>query len=351
MKNTRFLKALNREPVDRPPVWLMRQAGRYLPEYLALRAQEPNFMKFCKRIDLVTEAVMQPLARFDLDAAILFSDILTVPQAMGAALSVEPNIGPVVHEPIRTERQIANLHADSIDDLNYVFDAVSHIKKALNNTVPLIGFAGSPWTIATYLVEGGSSKLFQVIKKMAYAEPVMLHHLLTKITELTIAYLNAQVEAGADVIQVFDSWGGVLSTPAFKEFSLQYLQRIVDGVYREYEGRKIPLILFTKGGGAWLEDLADTGCDALGLDWTVDIAKARSRVGDRVALQGNMDPSVLLSTPQAVGREAHRILHEATDAPGFIFNLGHGIDKNTPIENVNAMLTPLTQKKLQTEHG
>jgi uroporphyrinogen decarboxylase len=295
-------------------------------------------MQFCRRTDLVTEAVMQPLRRFDLDAAILFSDILTVPQAMGADLSVEPNIGPIVKDPITTELQIAKLRADAIDELDYVFDAVKSIKKALNDDVPLIGFAGSPWTIATYLVEGGSSKLFQVIKKMMYSAPAMLRHLLLKITELTIAYLNAQIEAGVDVIQVFDSWGGVLSTPAYHEFSLRYLKLIVDGVYHEYDGRKIPIILFTKGGGQWLQSIANTGCDALGLDWTVDLATAFDTVNGKVALQGNIDPSVLLSTPIAVRDETQRILNEAGNKPGFIVNLGHGIDRKTPIDNVNAMM-------------
>lgn len=338
MNQSRFLKALQRQPVDRAPIWMMRQAGRYLPEYLELRQQEPNFMQFCQRIDLVTEAVLQPLRRFGLDAAILFSDILTVPKAMGADLDILPGEGPKVYAPIRTIEQIQALNEDNVDDLHYVFAAVESIKSALNDTVPLIGFAGSPWTIACYMVEGQSSKLYHHIKKMAYAEPKSLHLLLEKITSLTIRYLNAQVEAGAQVLQVFDSWGGVLSTPAYKAFSLRYLQRIANEVYRHYEGRDIPLIFFTKGGGQWLECLADTGCDALGLDWTVDINQAFDRVGDRVALQGNLDPAVLLSTPEAVTTEAKRILAEVDGRPGFIFNLGHGIDRSTPIANVQALM-------------
>lgn len=340
--HNRFLNALNCQPVDRAPIWMMRQAGRYLPEYLELRKQEPNFMQFCQRIDLVTEAVLQPLRRFPLDAAILFSDILTVPKAMGADLDILPGEGPKVYDPIRSQRQVTALSDDAIDDLHYVFAAVESIKAALADSLPLIGFAGSPWTIACYMVEGQSSKLFQHIKKMAYSEPQLLHQLLEKITSLTIRYLNAQIEAGADVVQVFDSWGGVLSTPAYQEFSLRYLQKIVKGVYREYQGKRIPIILFTKGGGQWLEYLADTGCDALGVDWTVDLAQAFQRVGTHVALQGNLDPSVLLATPEAVQREAQRILEQAQGQPGFIFNLGHGIDRHTPIENVTALMQAVT---------
>jgi uroporphyrinogen decarboxylase len=341
IKNDRLLRALRRETVDRTPVWMMRQAGRYLPEYLAVRKKEPNFMAFCRDIDAVCEVTLQPLERFPLDAAIIFSDILTVPEAMGAPLTIEPGRGPIVHQPIRDEKAVAALTTESVAELEYVFTAIRRVKQALAGRVPLFGFCGSPWTIASYMVEGGSSKLFHHLKRMIYSQPALAHQLLQKITDLTVVYLNEQVKAGADVLQVFDSWGGVLTPSAYREFSLRYMQQIVDRVERQRGDVQVPIILFTKGGGQWLELMADTGANGLGLDWTVDIASARTRVGDRVALQGNLDPAILLSTPEAVQRETQRILSAFGSGSGHIFNLGHGIDRHTPIENVQAMFEVL----------
>lgn len=341
IKNDRLLRALRRETVDRTPVWMMRQAGRYLPEYLAVRKKEPNFMAFCRDIDAVCEVTLQPLERFPLDAAIIFSDILTVPEAMGAPLTIEPGRGPIVHQPIRDEKAVAALTTESVAELEYVFTAIRRVKQALAGRVPLFGFCGSPWTIASYMVEGGSSKLFHHLKRMIYSQPALAHQLLQKITDLTVVYLNEQVKAGADVLQVFDSWGGVLTPSAYREFSLRYMQQIVDRVERQRGDVQVPIILFTKGGGQWLELMADTGANGLGLDWTVDIASARNRVGDRVALQGNLDPAILLSTPEAVQRETQRILSAFGSGSGHIFNLGHGIDRHTPIENVQAMFEVL----------
>ncbi len=335
VENDRLIRALLRQPVDRTPVWMMRQAGRYLPEYRAVRKKLPNFMQFCRTIDAVTEVTLQPLERFALDAAIIFSDILTVPQAMGIDLAIEPQRGPVIHNPITSASDVEKLHSDSVAELQYVADAIRSVKKALNNRVPLIGFAGSPWTIATYVVEGGSSKLFHTIKRMMYAEPKLLHALLQKITDLTIDYLHMQMDAGVDVIQVFDSWGGVLSGNAYQEFSLNYMRRIVEALKLKDPNK--PVILFTKGGGQWLELMADTGCDALGLDWITDLHVARQRVGHQVALQGNLDPAVLLSTPEAVTTETKKVLAAYGEGTGHVFNLGHGINKDTPIENVEAM--------------
>ncbi|MDF1796540.1 MAG: uroporphyrinogen decarboxylase [Coxiellaceae bacterium] len=335
VENDRLIRALLRQPVDRTPVWMMRQAGRYLPEYRAVRKKLPNFMQFCRTIDAVTEVTLQPLERFALDAAIIFSDILTVPQAMGIDLAIEPQRGPVIHNPVTSAADVEKLSSNTVAELQYVSDAIISVKKALNSRVPLIGFAGSPWTIATYMVEGGSSKLFHVIKRMMYAEPKLMHALLQKITDLTIDYLAMQVDAGVDVLQIFDSWGGVLSTTAYQTFSLHYMQCIVKAL--RSKGVKIPIILFTKGGGQWLELMAATGCDALGLDWTTDLALARQRVGDQVALQGNLDPAVLLSTPEAVAAETKKVLDAYGEGTGHVFNLGHGINKDTPIENVEAM--------------
>lgn len=335
VENDRFIRALLRQPVDRTPVWMMRQAGRYLPEYRALRKKLPNFMQFCRNVDAVTEVTLQPLERFALDAAIIFSDILTVPQAMGIDLAIEPQRGPVIHNPVSNAADVEKLHNNTVAELQYVADAIVSVKKALNNRVPLIGFAGSPWTIATYMVEGGSSKLFHCIKRMMYAEPKLLHALLQKITDLTIDYLNMQIDAGVDAVQIFDSWGGVLSGSAYKEFSLSYMQRIVEAL--KLKDVKVPVILFTKGGGQWLELMAATGCEALGLDWTTDLTVARQRVGDQVALQGNLDPAVLLSTPEAAAAETKKVLDAYGEGSGHVFNLGHGINKDTPIENVEAM--------------
>lgn len=294
IENDRYLRALLRQPVDRTPVWLMRQAGRYLPEYRALRAEAGDFMTLCQNPELACEVTLQPLRRFELDAAILFSDILTIPDAMGLGLSFGAGEGPKFARTIQHQRDVDTLPVpDPEIELRYVMDAVKAIKRALVQRIPLIGFSGSPWTLATYMVEGGSSKQFSRIKQMMYREPQLLHGLLQKLADSVTLYLNAQIAAGADAVMIFDTWGGVLSHQDYQTFSLQYMTQIVQGISRQHEGRTIPVTLFTKGGGQWLELIAASGCDAIGLDWTTDIASARQRIGDKVALQGNMDPAVL----------------------------------------------------------
>ena len=326
LKNDRFLRALMREPVDVTPVWMMRQAGRYLPEYRATRAQAGDFLSLCKNKELACEVTIQPLERYALDAAILFSDILTIPDAMGLGLYFEVGEGPKFKKVIRTEADVDALPVPkSAADLDYVMDAVKTIRSELNGRVPLIGFSGSPWTLATYMVEGGSSKDFRHIKQMMYATPEVLHQLLDKLAQSVTDYLNEQIKAGAQAVQIFDTWGGALSGPMYREFSLKYMQKIANGLIRESEGRKVPLIMFTKNGGQWLEAMADAGADALGLDWTTNIDDARARVGDKVALQGNMDPSVLYGTPERIRAEVADILARYGSGPGHVFNLGHGI--------------------------
>lgn len=326
LKNDRFLRALLRQPVDMTPVWMMRQAGRYLPEYRATRARAGDFMALCKNPELACEVTLQPLERFDLDAAILFSDILTVPDAMGLGLYFESGEGPRFRKSVRSLEDVDALTMPDADsDLGYVMAAVRTIRAALGGRVPLIGFSGSPWTLATYMVEGGSSKDFRAIKRLMFSEPQTLHALLDKLTLAVIDYLNAQIRAGAQAVQIFDTWGGVLNTPCYRAFSLEYMQKIVAGLVKEHEGRQVPVILFTKNGGAWLEMIADTGCHAVGLDWTVEIGRARERIGGRVALQGNMDPSALYGAPDAIRAEVARILTDFGAGPGHVFNLGHGI--------------------------
>ena len=324
--NDRYLRALLRQPVDMTPVWMMRQAGRYLPEYRAIRAQAGDFMSLCRHPELACEVTLQPLRRYALDAAILFSDILTIPDAMGLGLSFGQGEGPRFAKPIASLQDVAQLPIpDPEGELRYVMDAVRTIRRELAGEVPLIGFAGSPWTLATYMVEGGSSKTFTRIKQMMVCEPQTLHALLAKLAESVCLYLNAQVAAGAQSLMLFDTWGGVLSTPAYREFSLDYMARIVDGLTRQSEGRIVPITLFTKNGGQWLEAIAETGCDAIGLDWTVDLAAARARVGERVALQGNMDPAMLYAPAARIEQEVERILAEFGAGSGHVFNLGHGI--------------------------
>ncbi|MAE04204.1 MAG: uroporphyrinogen decarboxylase [Porticoccaceae bacterium] len=326
LKNDRFLKALARQPVDRTPIWMMRQAGRYLPEYRATRSQAGDFMSLCKNTELACEVTLQPLERYDLDAAILFSDILTIPDAMGLGLYFEEGEGPKFRKPVRTEADIEQLNVvDTASDLAYVTDAVAMIRRELHGRVPLIGFSGSPWTLATYMIEGQSSRDFARAKTMLYTQPELMHQLLDKLALSVIDYLNAQISAGAQVVQIFDTWGGALSHAAYLEFSLAYMQKIVSGMIKHAEGRDVPVILFTKGGGHWLEAMAETGCDALGLDWTVDIGAARARVGNQVALQGNMDPAVLRSDPARIEAEVATILQSFGTGSGHIFNLGHGI--------------------------
>ncbi|MBA5239092.1 uroporphyrinogen decarboxylase [Pectobacterium aroidearum] len=339
LKNDRYLRALLRQPVDVTPVWMMRQAGRYLPEYKATRAQAGDFMSLCKNAELACEVTLQPLRRYALDAAILFSDILTIPDAMGLGLYFEAGEGPRFHSPITSHADVVNLPIpDPEQELGYVMNAVRTIRKNLAGEVPLIGFSGSPWTLATYMVEGGSSKAFTVIKKMMFAEPKTLHLLLDKLADSVILYLNAQIRAGAQAVMVFDTWGGALSGRDYKEFSLRYMHKIVDGLQRENEGRRVPVTLFTKGGGQWLEAMAETGCDALGLDWTSDIADARRRVGDRVALQGNMDPSMLYADPARIEQEVASILAGFGQGNGHVFNLGHGIHQDVPPEHAGVFV-------------
>ncbi|UUX96072.1 uroporphyrinogen decarboxylase [Aquabacterium sp. J223] len=343
--NDSFLRACLRRPTDHTPVWLMRQAGRYLPEYRATRAKAGSFMGLATDPGHATEVTLQPLERYPLDAAILFSDILTVPDAMGLGLSFAEGEGPRFARPLRDEAAIAALQVPDLDRLRYVFDAVSSIRRALNGRVPLIGFSGSPWTLACYMVEGGGSDDYRTVKTLLYSRPDLMHRLLEVNARAVAAYLNAQVEAGAQALMVFDSWGGVLSDPAFRRFSLAYTRQVVQSLTRHADGREVPVIVFTKGGGLWLEAIADTGCDVVGVDWTVDLAQARRRVGDRVALQGNLDPAALFAPPDAVAAEARAVL-DAFGPPqgpdgrwaGHIFNLGHGISQHTPPEHVQALV-------------
>ncbi len=339
LQNDTFLKALMRQPTDYTPVWMMRQAGRYLPEYRQSRKNAGSFLQLCKNADFATEVTMQPLDRYPLlDAAILFSDILTVPDAMGLGLYFEEGEGPKFERTLQLEADIKKLTVPDMGKLQYVFDAVSQIRKTLNGRLPLIGFTGSPWTLATYMVEGKGKTDFLTIKKMAYARPDLLHHILDTTAQTVIQYLNAQIAAGAQAVMIFDSWGGALSHDAYKEFSLNYMQKIVDGLTKTNDGRVVPSVVFTKGGGLWLEAQAAIGADALGLDWTVDIGSARQRVGAQVALQGNLDPAILLSTPEAIEKEVVKVLQSYGHGHGHVFNLGHGITQLTPPENAAAML-------------
>ncbi len=348
LKNDRFLRALSREPVDVTPVWMMRQAGRYLPEYRATRAKAGDFMSVCTNPQLACEVTMQPLERYPLDAAILFSDILTIPDAMGQGLYFETGEGPRFKKVISTEADVDALKPlKANDDLSYVMDAVRTIRSELNGRVPLIGFSGSPWTLATYMVEGGSSKDFAKVKTMAFDQPEVMHKLLTVLADSVIDYLNAQIDAGAQAVQIFDTWGGALSGPAYQAFSLQYMTKIVAGLKRENEGRKVPVILFTKNGGQWLEHIADSGCDALGLDWTTDIDNARARVGNKVALQGNMDPAILNASPKAIRAEVARILAQYGNGEGHVFNLGHGITPGVSPENAGVFINAVHEFSAQ----
>lgn len=340
LKNDTLLRALTRQPIEYTPVWLMRQAGRYLAEYNETRAKAGNFLALCKNPDFATEVTMQPLARFPLDAAILFSDILTIPDAMGLGLYFAEGEGPMFERPLREERDIHALKVpDPSAELCYVMDAVSQIRRTLNNEVPLIGFSGSPFTLACYMVEGRGGTDFRQIKTMMYKQPELLHHILDINARAVTAYLNAQIESGAQVAMIFDTWGGALSHMAYQEFSLRYMKQILSGLKREQEGACVPSVVFTKGGGLWLESIADSGCDALGLDWTIDIGEARRRVGDKVALQGNLDPSILFSSPEVISREVEHILASYGKGSGHVFNLGHGISQFTPPESAAALVS------------
>ena len=339
LKNDLLLRALMREPVPRTPMWIMRQAGRYLPEYRETRAQAGDFMSLCRNPELACEVTMQPLRRYALDAAILFSDILTVPDAMGLGLYFVTGEGPKFRNPLQTADAIRALRVPDVEkELGYVFDAVRTIRRELDGSVPLIGFAGSPFTCGTYMVEGGSSREFPTIKGLAKEAPEVLDELMDKVAVTTTEYLNAQIEAGAQAVQIFDTWGAALEPDDFRRFSLASMQKIVDGLRREKDGRRIPVILFTKGPGPLLKDLADTGCDALGVDWTTDLAKARQYVDDRVALQGNLDPATLRESPEVIREGVAKTLESYGRGPGHVFNLGHGITPDIDPDHVTALV-------------
>lgn len=339
LKNDRYLRALLKQPVDKTPVWIMRQAGRYLPEYRAVREKAGDFMTLCRTPELACEVTLQPLRRFDLDASIIFSDILTIPDAMGLGLYFVSGEGPKFERTIRTAADVEKLPLpDMADSLGYVMDALRLTRREIDGKVPLIGFSGSPWTLACYMVEGGSSKDFAKVKAMAFDAPEVMHALLQKLAISVTDYLNAQIEAGAQAIMLFDTWGGSLSGPNYREFSLQYMQQIMAGLKKENDGRRVPVTMFTKGGGQWLGHMAESGADALGLDWTTDMSLARYQVGDKVALQGNMDPCVLYASPQRIETEVKDILAGYGHGSGHIFNLGHGIHPTINPEHVSALV-------------
>ena len=339
LKNDLFLRALKRQPVPRTPMWIMRQAGRYLPEYRATRAQAGDFMSLCRNAELACEVTLQPLRRYRLDAAILFSDILTVPDAMGLGLYFETGEGPKFERPIRTAAEIKRLEKpDVADTLGYVFNAVSTIRRELNGDVPLIGFAGSPWTVGTYMVEGGSSREFRRIKGLAKEDPATLSLLMDKIADTTTEYLNAQIESGAQAAMIFDTWGSALEPDDYRRFSLASMQKIVDGLIRHRDGRDVPVILFTKGAGELLADMVGTGCDALGVDWTTDLADARRYTEDKVALQGNLDPATLREGPEDIRAGVARVLESYGRGPGHVFNLGHGITPDIDPDHVSVLV-------------
>jgi uroporphyrinogen decarboxylase len=338
-RNDTFLRALKREPVAYTPIWIMRQAGRYLPEYNQTRARAGSFLDLCRNPDLATEVTLQPLTRYALDAAIVFSDILTIPDAMGMGLYFVEGEGPRFQRPLREEWEIRNLTApDPAVELRYVLDTVAQVRKSLDNEVPLIGFSGSPFTLACYMVEGRAGTDFATLKQMLYSEPSLLHAILAVNAQAVSAYLNAQIEHGAQAIMLFDTWGGILTASAYEEFSLAYMRQVLSALHREYGGERIPSIVFTKGGGLWLEQIAASGCDAVGLDWTIDLGSARARVGDKVALQGNLDPAVLLSRPEVIEQHAAAVLEAYGRGSGHVFNLGHGVSQFTPAANVKALV-------------
>lgn len=348
LKNDRYLRALLCKSVDVTPVWMMRQAGRYLPEYQSIRAEAGDFMSLYKNPEWACEVTLQPLRRYELDAVILFSDILVIPDAMGLGLYFGASEGPSFFSTVTCRTDVEKLPLfDPEVELHYVMNAVRNIHYELNGEVPLIGFAGSPWTLAAYMVEGGSSKVFTKLKKMMYAEPATLHLLLDKLSESILLCLNAQIKAGVQSVMLFDTWGGILTGRDYRAFSLHYMHKIVDGLLRENNGRRVPVTLFTKGGGQWLEAIASTGCDALGLDWTVDIIDARYRVGDRVALQGNMDPAVLYATPERIKKEVEIILAGFGHGEGHVFNLGHGIHQDVSLDNVGAFIEAVHTQSLK----
>lgn len=338
LKNDRFIRAIYQQPVDRTPIWIMRQAGRYLPEYRAVRQQAGSFMTLCKTPELACEVTLQPLRRYELDASIIFSDILTIPDAMGLGLSFAEGEGPRFASPIRTERDIQRLHVPDLEKLRYVYDAIKMVRHELDGKVPLIGFCGSPWTLAAYVIEGRSKNGFPTVLQMMREQPLQLHQILDVLADSVAAHLNAQIEAGAQAVMLFDTWGGLLETEEYREFSLYYVQQIIAGVLKDYNSMRVPLILFTKGGGRWLSEMSQSGCDMLGLDWTMPLGVAREQVGGRVALQGNMNPATLLQSPDVIRREAAEILASYGKGSGHVFNLGHGITPDVPPENVEALV-------------
>lgn len=339
LKNDRLIKALLKQKPDKTPVWLMRQAGRYLPEYRKVRKQAGDFLTLCKTPELACEVTLQPLARYDLDAAIIFSDILTIPDAMGLGLKLVESVGPVFEKPIQSAQDIEKLGIpDPGSDLAYVTDAISVTKKALANKIPLIGFAGSPWTLATYMLEGRSSKNFSKAKALLYQDPSALHKLLEKLSTATALYLNAQIEAGANAVMIFDTWGGILSPHHYREFSLRYMKNIIEQLTKKHNDHEIPVTLFTKNGGPWLNDIANSGCHCAGVDWTYDLALAKQQVEGKIALQGNLDPLALLGTPESIKQEVKAIMSTMQNDPAFIFNLGHGLIPETPPENVGLLV-------------
>jgi uroporphyrinogen decarboxylase len=354
LQNDTFLRALLRQPTDYTPLWLMRQAGRYLPEYCATRKRAGSFLGLAKNPDFATEVTLQPLDRYALDAAILFSDILTVPDAMGLGLYFAEGEGPKFAHPLRDEQAVRALRAPDLSELQYVFDAVTQIRTVLNGRVPLIGFSGSPWTLACYMVEGGGSDDFRTVKTMLYNRPDLMHTILQTNAAAVAAYLNAQIEAGAQAVMIFDTWGGALADGAYQEFSLAYMRTVVAQLKREHDGARIPAIVFTKGGGLWLEQIADIGVDAVGLDWTVNLAQARARVGHKVALQGNLDPSVMFAGPERIRAEATRVLEsfgQPQPGMGHVFNLGHGISQFTPPEAVSVLVDTVHQVSRALRQG
>jgi uroporphyrinogen decarboxylase len=348
LKNDRFLRALTGQSVDVTPVWMMRQAGRYLPEYRATRKVAGDFMSLCQSPEMACEVTLQPLRRYPMDAAILFSDILTIPDAMGLGLYFSEGEGPRFRKTVRTEQDVEQLPIPDIArDLGYVTDAVSLIRRELNGSIPLIGFSGSPWTLATYMIEGSGSKDFRHAKEFMYNHPELMHQLLDKLAQTVTAYLNAQIAAGAQAVQIFDTWGGILSTGAYQTFSLAYMKKIIDGLTREADGRKVPVIVFTKNGGLWLDQIADSGAHCVGLDWTIEMGRARAMIGDKVSLQGNMDPTILYSSPAAIRSEVERILASYGDGNGHVFNLGHGITPGVDPDNVAVFIDAVHELSAQ----
>lgn len=336
LKNDRLIRALYRQPVDKTPIWIMRQAGRYLPEYRQVREQAGDFMTLCKTPELACEVTLQPLRRFALDAAIIFSDILTIPDAMGLGLYFIEGEGPRFKKTIQNSKDIAALKIPELQQFNFLSEAIKLTKKELANSVPLIGFAGSPWTLATYMIENGPSKNFHTIKKLMFNEPEVMHQMLKVLTDTVVEYINLQIAAGVDVVMIFDTWGGILAEHDYLEFSLRYMNQIIQ--HLKQNTKQVPTILFTKNGGLWLEKIAASGCNAIGLDWTINIGEARKRVGSKVALQGNMDPAILYASPEKIREEVALILKDYGTGPGHIFNLGHGINPDTPYESVQVLV-------------